>query len=277
MRRSYFPHFRTVFLVVLMVGSFIGISLQVRDPAGTTFFARGAMAALAPAQAGVSACARTIDGVWEGYLALAGVRTENQGLRREVDSLRCEIALLREEIARAGRTEEFLRFQREASLTGVVARVTGESPDPWTKAISLEAGSASGVRRGMPVVTPRGVVGRIHQVSEGSSLATLVTDRSSAVPVLVGASRSRAILEGENAGTCALKYLERAAQVEVGDQVISSGLGGVFPPGLPVGTVSQVLKKGAGLYQYAKVVPSVHLDRLEEVMVLTTPRAGDAP
>jgi rod shape-determining protein MreC len=269
MRHSFFPHSQTILLVVLLVGSFVAISLQVRDPSGEPYFTRGVMSALAPAQAGVDAVLRAAGTVWAGYLGLVGVRAENARLRDQAAALESEVALLREEVAQAGRLEEFAEFRRRASLTGVTARVVGESSDPWMQAVAIDRGSADGVRRGMPVVTPRGVVGRVTQAGERSSMVTLVTDTASAVPVLVAASRSRAILEGENSGTCSLKYLERTAEVKVGDAVVTSGLGGVFPPGLTVGTVSQVLKKESGLYQYAKVLPTVPLRRLEDVVVLT--------
>ncbi len=275
MRYTFLPHLQTVLLAVLLVGSFVAISFQVRDPSGTPFFTRGALAVFYPAQAGVAAVLRAVDSVWSGYLDLVRVRSENRRLRGRVEELEYESALLREEIARAGREEEFAGYRARAGLEGRVARVIGESADPWMKAVTIDLGGSAGVLRGMPVVTPRGVVGRVTQAGEGSALVTLVIDRSSAVPVLVGASRSRAILEGDSTDTCSLKYLDRISEVAVGDEVVTSGLGGVFVSGLPVGTVKEVTRKASGLYQYARVIPVVPFGRLEEVMVLAPP-AGSA-
>jgi rod shape-determining protein MreC len=275
MRYSFLPHLQTLFLVVLLVGSFIAISFQVRDPSGTPFFNRGAMAVLAPAQSGARALALGAGSLWSGYLDLVGVRGENQVLRERVAGLEYEIALLREEIARGGREQEFAVFQARACLEGRLARVIGVSADPWARAVVIDRGESAGIARGMPVVTPRGVVGRVTQAGAASALVTLVVDRSSAVAVLVGASRSRAILEGEAADGCTLKYLARAAAVEVGDSVSTSGLGGVYPAGLPVGMVTEVTRKGSGLYQYARVAPAVPFERLEEVLVLPAAPGGE--
>jgi rod shape-determining protein MreC len=279
MTRRVIPHRLTLAFTTLLVASLVSVSLQVRDPSGTSALARAALAVISPFQRLVLGAAGGVSSLWDGYVALVGVRGENQRLHDEVAALRNEASLLREQLVRAGRLEEFLAFQREAGLAGVSARVTGESADPWQKAVMLDRGGSSGVRRGMPVVTPRGVVGRVTAVSGGSAVAGLLVDRGSAIPVLVGASRSRAILEGENSGTCAIKYLDRTAEVKVGDAVVTSGLGQAFPAGLPVGRVTQVLKQSYGLYQYAKVVPAVPLERLEEVLVLTGGpwgTAGDA-
>ena len=117
-------------------------------------------------------------------------------------------------------------------------------------------------------------MGRVIETTGHSSVVRLIVDRSSRVPVVVNRSRARAILEGENSGTCQLKYLDRTQDILEGDVIITSGLAGVFPRGVEVGTVSQVIRKSYGLFQYAKVLPGAPLGRLEDVLILKIQNGG---
>ena len=275
MRDFMTRHREGLLLIFLLLASILIISNQVKDRKGMSYLKRGTIAVLAPAQSGVRAVIGTVSGVWHDYFFLFGVRAENIELREEVNRLRGEVQYLREELYRAGSMEQFARYQEETGFSGVAARVIGESPDPWTRTIVVNRGTRDGVAVGLPVVTPEGLVGRVVETTGGSSVVRLVVDRASDVPVMVSRSRARAILEGENSGTCRLKYLDRMEDVQEGDTVITSGLAGVYPRGLEVGTVTQVVRKSYGLYQYAKLLPSAPVSRLEDVMVLTPTRAQE--
>ncbi len=256
-------------LLILIVTSFFLISHQVRDETGMTYLKRGAVAVLSPFQSGVTRVSGAVTGIWNGYVFLFGVRTENRLLREEISQLRSEVQHLREELDRAGSLFQHYRYQEETGFTGVTGRVIGESPDPWSRTVVLDRGSRDGVQAGMPIVTPEGLAGRVLEVTGRSSVARLIVDRSSQVPVMVDRSRSRAILEGEGSGTCRLKYLGRTEDIREGDLIITSGLAGVFPRGIEVGTVTEVMKKSHGLYQYAKLLPKAPVGRLEDVLILT--------
>jgi rod shape-determining protein MreC len=167
-------------------------------------------------------------------------------------------------------------YRRETGFEGTVARVIGESPDPWARTIVVNRGKADGIEKGLSVVTQDGLVGRVVEVARHSSVVRLIVDRSSRVPVVVSRSRARAIMEGENSGTCQLKYLARTKDVLEGDIVITSGLAGVYPRGIEVGSVTQVIRKSHGLYQYAKILPHAPIGRLEDVLILESPsRSGE--
>src|SRR5512138_3867777 len=140
MARRVLPHRLTLVFTTLLVASLVSVSLQVRDPSGTSALTSATLAVIAPFQKGVRGAAGGVSSLWEGYVLLVGVRGENERLRDEVAALRNEAALLREQLVRAGRLEEFLAFQRQAALAGVEARVTGESADPWQKAVVLDKG-----------------------------------------------------------------------------------------------------------------------------------------
>lgn len=274
MRDIMTRHRDGLLLAVLVILSLIAISRQVRDPSGMTYFRRSVITVISPFQVALNAVVGGVNGFWDDYLFLVGTRTENEVLREEVNRLQSEIQEVKEELYRAGRLKEFATYRGESGLVGMAARVIGESPDPWIKTIVVNRGEEEGVQRGMPVVVPDGLVGRVMAVAPHSSIVRLIMDRSSRVPVVVSRSRARAVLEGENSGTCQLKYLDRTEDVLEGDTVITSGLAGVYPRGIEVGTISQVLKNNYGLYQYAKMVPKAPLTRLEDVLIIRTQPVG---
>ena len=275
MRDFLLRHREGLLLVVLVLSSILIISRQVQDPTGMTYFRRSVITVAAPFQNAFSSAIGGVRGVWNNYLFLFGTRAENTRLREEVNQLTSEVQKLREEIYRAGRLEEFSAYRFETGLSGMAARVIGESPDPWTRTIVINRGSEEGLRRSLPVVTPDGLVGSVIETSDHSSIVRLIVDRSSRVPVLVSRSRARAILEGESSGTCQLKYLDRTEDVRQGDIVITSGLAGIYPRGIEVGTVSEVLSESYGLYQYAKVLPKAPINRLEDVLIIRTDQGLD--
>ena len=261
-------HREGLLLVALIVLSLILISRQMHDPEGETYFRKSVIAIMSPFQVTVTAVVGSVTGLWDEYLSIRGVKKENTKLREEINTLRTEVQELREELFRAGLLEEFAEYSLETGLKGIAARVIGESPDPWTRTIVVNRGHAEGVRNGSPAIMPEGLVGRVIEVSGHSSVVRLIVDRSSRVPVLVSRSRARAILEGENSGTCQLKYLDRTEDILEGDVIITSGLANRFPRGVEVGTVAQVIRKEHGLYQYAKILPNAPLSRLEDVLIL---------
>jgi len=274
--RDFLARRREGLLLVILVGlSLIIISKQLRDPNGETYFRRSVIAVMSPFQWGITAVAGGVSGLWDSYLNIYGVKNENRELREEVNLLRAEVQELREELFRAGRLEEFAAYRSETGLIGTVARVIGESPDPWTRTIIVNCGHEEGVKRGSPVIIPDGLVGRVIEVAKHSSVVRLIVDRSSRVPVIVSRSRARAILEGENSGTCQLKYLDRTQDVLEGDVIITSGLAGTYPRGVEIGAVTRVIKKTYGLYQYAKVLPQAPLNNLEDVLILMPRNGGE--
>jgi len=148
------------------------------------------------------------------------------------------------------------------------AEVIGRDPSFWFKSVMIDKGERDGVKKGMAVISPRGVIGQVLKIAPHYATVLLITDYNSAVDCVVERSRAKAIVEGKGENRCQLKYLLRAEEVAVGDVVITSGLGGNFPKGLMVGEVKKVDKKGHGVFQYAELVPSVDMTRLEEVFVV---------
>ena len=150
----------------------------------------------------------------------------------------------------------------------VPARVIGSMGVSGYHAITINRGEHSGIRTGLPVVTSQGVIGRICEVGFQDAKVCLLTDRNSAIPIIIQRTRSRGIAMGAGGERLAIRYLSRLEDVEVGDLIISSGLGQVFPKGIQVGEVEEVRRKSYGLFQEVWAKPSANLSQLEEVLVI---------
>jgi len=225
----------------------------------------------------LSSTDRRVGSVWDRYVALRHVQEENQQLRREIEFLRGQAADLREMAAANQRLGELLRFQAKASSQTVAARVVGHDATNWYHGVVLDKGERDGIQVEMGVVTLTGAVGRVVKSSASSSVVLLITDPNNAVTALIQRTRDEGIIEGTFEGKVRMKYIPLLSTVRAGDPVVTSGLAGGFPKGVPVGTITHIQKDEGGLFQTADVQPDVDFTKLEEVLVVTVPRHVDEP
>jgi rod shape-determining protein MreC len=197
-------------------------------------------------------------------------------LQREFDRLVQENAILRSQVVlleEASIENETLRGQLEfrsavPEFQLLSAEVIGHDPNKLLHYLIIDRGSADGIKRGMPVLTAAGLVGRISEISGSSSKVLLVTDSSSSVSALVQRSRATGVVQGYVGQELRMRYIPQGETVEPGDMVLSSGLGGNFPKRLVIGQIERVSSQDVDMFQEAKVVPAVNLRGLETVMVL---------
>lgn len=168
---------------------------------------------------------------------VASVHAENQALREENKRLRRWRAVAQGLESENTRLREMLNFAPPAEASFITGRVISDSGGAFLRSILVNVGSSSGVRKGVAAVDNAGLIGRVAEVGTWSSRVLLITDLNSRIPVLVGESRERAILAGDNTDRPRLDYLPPAISIAPGDLVITSGHGGAFPAGLPVGIV----------------------------------------
>jgi rod shape-determining protein MreC len=166
------------------------------------------------------------------------------------------------------RLRKLLEMKSELPHSMLPARVVGLDPSGWFKTVFINKGTRDGVSKGMAVIAPEGIVGRIIGASGRYAKVLLIIDRSSDIDALVQRTRSRGIVEGETRESCRFKYIVRKADIKIEDTVISSGLDGLFTKGLRVGSISEISKPSSGLFQEVKVRPFVDFTRLEEVLVI---------
>ena len=207
---------------------------------------------------------------WEQYVALQGVREENQQLRKEIEWLRGQHSQLRESVAATERLTNLLQFKQQALPTMVAAQVIGRDATNRYRAIVLNKGESDGIKPDMGVVTPAGVVGRVVKTTGASSVVLLVTDPSNAIAGLIQRTRDEGVVEGTQQGLAQMKYIPLLSTVRDGDRVVTSGLVGDFPRGLVIGTITRIDKQEGALFQSAELMPEVDVGRVEEVLVIQT-------
>lgn len=191
-------------------------------------------------------------------------------LKKQNEELTSELVQLTEAEKTAERLESLLGLQSTYNLQSTAARIIGTTGDAWSQTVTIDKGSANGFEIGMPVCNSGGVIGQIIEVSAATSTVRLINDENSGVSAMVQSTRAQGILQGQPDGTLMLSYVPADADVKVGDVIITSGLGGRFPKGLPLGTVSSVSRAANATY-YTIVVRAISTaESNEEVLVITS-------
>lgn len=267
--RRYRQLLGVVALIAIPLLLFVANSKQ---PAHRNVVDRLVVLVSAPLQVAVIAVLDGIASVWNSYLALVDTAEDNERLRSQNDQLRQELSVLREQALENDRLRLLLGMRTHVpEHAPVLARVIAVSPSPLFRSVRIDAGSGAGVAQGAAVIHPDGLVGRVVAVGLGWADVMLLADPNLSTEVLVQRTRARARVRG--AGRDAelglhVEQLARSDDIEPGDVLITSGVGGVFPKGLRVATVTAIDRGAFGLYQHATVVPSVDFARLEEILVL---------
>ena len=222
-----------------------------------------------PLQIGVQLTTEWIQELHDGYITLAAYKAENDKLRKRIQGLEIERNKWLEAEATNRRLQQLLEFRSHLPVGSVTASIIANSASTWFQSCLLDKGSDDRVRKGMAVVTPLGVLGQVVSVTARSAKVLLITDPNSGVDVLVQRTRAHGIVSGSLENGPILKYVKRSEDIQVGDRLITSGLDGIFPKGMMVGTVIKVRKQNLGLFQYIEVMPAVTSARAEEVMAVS--------
>ncbi|MDF1553466.1 MAG: rod shape-determining protein MreC [Deferrisomatales bacterium] len=232
----------------------------------------------APAQSLVQGIASEVAGTVDRYLFLVEVQQEAERLRREVAELKRALLAVEEVQLENQRLHTLLAFKRTTDLELLPVRVVGRSASAWFRTVVLDKGTDDRIAVDSPVLTPAGVVGRVYQVTPTASRVLLITDANSAIDGLVQRTRSQVLVEGQLKPSCRALYIGRGEEVAGGDQVVTSGLGGVFPKGLLLGRLAEVEALPGAVFQRAELVPGADFSRLEEVFVgIAASAAASAP
>jgi rod shape-determining protein MreC len=262
-----------VLLVSVLGVCLLLLTLQTRGEGATA----GQVVALVttPLQTVLTKANRAAVGLWTTYLDWKNVRSENRRLRGEVEQLRVDSLRVRETEDENARLRRLLTLRERLPLATVAGEVIAREWS-WARSLTVNRGRGDNVLRMTPAIAPEGLVGRVVEVRSGTSIVQLLTDPASTVGATVQRTRTPGIVEGEPRGTGRFKYMARdGAAIQIGDLVVTSGLGGVFPKGIPIGRVSAVIDRGSALFHYATLTPVVDFSRIEEVLLLTGQTAQD--
>jgi rod shape-determining protein MreC len=261
---------RAVILTTALVLSFLLMTLQVRHESGVVTFTRQALLfVISPFIKVTSATIRGVTGTWRDYVDLRALREENKRLQLETTTLKRRLEQLQDQALETQRLERLLAMRQASRAEFLTARVVGKDATNWFKTILLDRGSLEGIRRNQSVLAPDGLVGRVVEVTLSSARVQLLTDPVSAVGGLIQRTRVTGIVSGNLGAGARVRYLPLMADVAVGDEVLTSGMGGVFPKGILIGRITSVERKSGALFQEATLQSAVDLSRLEEVLILT--------
>ena len=212
-----------------------------------------------------------ISSVVNGYVDLVHVREENARLRNQLAQVTSDRARLAELEAENRHLGELLDLKDVLGLRSVAANVIGSDATGLSHTLILASGESDGLLPGMAVLSSRGVVGKIIAVSPHASRVLLIDDHNSALDGFDQRSRARGIVAGMVDDGLILKYTDRSQDIRDGDTVVTSGLDGIFPRGLLVGTVKSVRREGPGLFLKVSIAPAVEFNGLEQVLIMTQP------
>lgn len=243
-------------------------SLNVPNNREANLLERGMLTLFSPLMRPVSAMTQGVNRIWTDYLNLVDVRSDNRRLVQQIQEMNSRIIQGNEALLAHDRMKALLDMKKTVTEPTVSATIIGEDGSPWFSTMTIDRGASSGIREGMPVVAAGGVVGQIVKVAPSTSRVVLLTDHASGIAAMIQRSRARGVVKGKGNGLCVMEFSMRDDDVKIGDMVLSSGIGGIFPKGLPIGEVSMVKRAEYGMFQTITIRPYVRLLRLEEVLVL---------
>ena len=205
------------------------------------------------------------------YVDLLHVRDENARLRNELTRVKSDQAHMAELEVENQHLGELLELKNALGASAVAAIVIGSDAAGISRTLVLGSGTDDGLRPGMAVLANQGVVGKIITVSPHASRVLLINDHNSALDGFDQRTRARGIVAGLVDDGLILKYADRSQDVRMGDTIVTSGLDGIFPRGLLVGTIQSVHREGPGLFLGVRITPAVDFRELEQVLILTQP------
>lgn len=272
---------RTGYLfLAVMLGHLILISAQVQSKSGVPVLESLTFGVFSRIQAATASVVSGVRGGWNNYIDLRGVRQDNAVLRQQVADLEVRLQEQRALAARAVQLQQLLDLRGSTPLRTVAAEVIAGNPIPDMLTVTIDRGSADGVEPDMAVIAPRGIVGRvIGPVASHAARVQLIIDRDAAVGALTERTRAGGVVlgvQGPPGSLMVMDLVSNLADVQQGDVVVASGVDGIYPKGLVIGTVESS-EPGEGLHRKIAVRPAVDFSSLEEVLVVLVPARGATP
>ena len=265
---------RTGYLfVAVTIAHIILISAQVNTRRGVPMLEAVTFGIFAEVQRVSTSIIEGVQHGWQNYFALQQVRRENEQLRHENGQLQVQ---LQEERALSTQTrslQQLLELRQRTTLSTTAASVIAGGASPDFRTFTIDKGTRDGLRPDMAVIAPTGVVGRIIMPSARASKVQLLIDRNAAAGAIVERSRAQGVVLGTGGDKLKFEYVPGAADVQVGDRVVTSGIDGIYPKGFAIGQIESI-HKGAGVFSAIVVKPVVEFSSLEEVLVVLTPSAA---
>jgi rod shape-determining protein MreC len=270
-----FKRYRDTFIVVLLLAvPFFFLRASIRKPEEVGIIDRTLMRLAAPVEYVASALARGVSGLISDYVYLVDVKINNDQLAYENARLRADLRRLQSTEAENRRLRRLLGLRETIASETVSAVVVGKDTAQYFRVAHLVLDKAgASVQVNMPVVSIEGTVGTVLRVSGDRITVQLTVDSGFGVDVVVERTGTRGFVRGEGDPgqySVRVEYVQRTDEVEVGDLLVTSGVGCRFPKGIPVARVTEVIKREFGIYQTVKAQPTVDFSRLQEALIVLT-------
>ncbi len=261
---------RTGYLVLAVVlAHVILISAQVNAEPGASVLETVTFGAFAEVQRLLTSGLDNMVGLWSGYVGLRDVREQNVELNREVADLRFELQTQRALAQQTRSLERLLELRQTVALPTLSARVIATDATPYFLTLTIDRGRQDGVCSDLAVIAPDGVVGRVvGSPGPRAAQVQLLIDRNAAAGALIERTRASGVVVGtDDSSRLQLEYVSNLEDVQVGDEIVTSGIDGIYPKGFRIGVVTEVAD-GVGLYQLIQVSPVVEFSQIEDVLVV---------
>jgi rod shape-determining protein MreC len=262
-------------LMALLLAQLLLLAFQVRTGQDVRLLRVWAVTAVTPVARAVEWARGGANGVLSDYILLRDFREENQRLKEELGRLKLETQALRADLSSAGRAQALQIFQQKSASRTLAARVLATGTGSNSRAVYIDLGSANGVKRGMAVITPEGIVGKVVASYPTASLVMLVTSQGFAAGVVSQQHHIRGTLRGQGSDVVTVDYIQNEAPVAADEWFYTTGDDRIFPKGMPVGKVRSA-KAGRG-GQEIVLEPSGMAGGLEEVLVVIAGVHGEIP
>jgi rod shape-determining protein MreC len=288
---SFFVRYRNLLvLLVLLLAQIIGLAMQVRrtaagrmtfdtgDGSGVRLIRLWANTVVSPPERALQTSKTGVGGFWSNYFDLIHVRQQNKDLQATIDRLRLEQAALLEDAHQGQRLQAMLKFEQKYLYKTLPAQVIGTSGSDQSRVFYIDKGKADGLARDMAVITADGIVGKVREVFPNTAQVLGINDQSSGAGVILETTRIRGILRGNAFGQPQIVGLLADQRIKPGEKVFTAGGDQIFPRGLPVGVVQEVVPDPDrdGFIEVV-IKPAAHLDSLDEVLVITSTEPRFSP
>lgn len=259
-----------IFVTVIIIASLIMIAYNLKYDTGKNFLRKIVLETVAPVYGVLSGSIRSVQDAWTRYILLVGIQEENRNLKKKINELKAVLVSYQEGYQEAQRLKKLLAITDHDPYRFVTAKVIGREQAALSRTVLINKGLSDGLKNGMPVIAYPGLIGRLVDVSWHVSRVLLLIDENSNIDAIVQRNRTQGIISGAGSQGMILKYISKTQDVQKGDIMVSSGMGGVFPKGWLIGQVINVDRQDAGLFLKIKVAPFVDFAKLEELLILSS-------
>ncbi len=260
-------YFLIVASLILSILSFQIASSNVRGIGSSIIIGGVATIVTAPVMSTFNYTVDGIRGIWNSYMYLVNLKQENETLKDIVIKLKQENNRLQEGLLTDNRLREFFSFTENMPISFKASTVIGINNLDWFSTVTVDKGSEDNIEKDMAVLTANGIVGRVIETYSKTSKVLLTIDPRSNIDVIIQRTRIKGIAEGKGDNRLILKYVQQFEDIQIGDIVVSAGIGGIFPKGVMVGEVVKVEKSDDSFFKSIEIKTSVDFKKLEEVLI----------